>query len=309
MNVTLLLLFGFLFSILAAIGYYFGLSAYIMLILALLLVFFQWLIGPKIIWWTTNMRLLGRNEYPWIWHTVEDLCKRNKLPIPKLALVRTGSPNAMIFGRTPSSATLGITEGLLKILNKDEIKSVLAHEIGHHKNKDMIYLTIAGAIPILMYYIAQSMLWSRSSREDRNAGTAALIGIGAFLVYFITNLLVLYLSRLREYYADDFSGKNYRPKILAGALAKITYGLSISEDKERSGVKYFSIADASSAVHEISRFKDEYADLELNEKELKGAMEWEKRNPFAKLSEVFSSHPLTFKRINELMKLEKEREN
>ena len=306
MGMTMFLIFGFLFAILAVVGYYLNFSVNLMLIFAFILILFQWAIGPKIIWWTTNMQEISRKDYPWIFDVVEKICKKTKTPIPKrIAVVNSGAPNAFVFGRTPSSANLAITRGLLQSLNKDEVTAVIAHEMGHINHKDVVVMTIVGAIPILMYYLAQSMMWGRGTREGKNAGTAALIGLGAFLVYFITNLLVLYLSRLREYYADNFSGKNYRPKALASALAKITYGLSVSPDKEKSGAKYFSIADPSSAVHEMSRFKNEYADLELNEKELKGAMEWEKRNPFARLSEILSSHPLSFKRINELMKMEK----
>jgi heat shock protein HtpX len=306
MNLTLLLLFGFLFGLLAIVGYYFEISSYVIVILAILLVFFQWLIGPNVIWWTTNMRLLKRNEFPWLWETVEELCKKNKVPLPKLALVRSGAPNAFVFGRTPASAVLAVTQGLLNTLSKEEVKAVVAHEIGHIKHKDMIVMTIVASIPVIAYFVARFLIYA-PKKEERRSGGAILVGLIAFVIYFITNLLVLALSRLREYYADRFSGINTKPSLLASALAKITYGLSTSPEKgENAAVRSFYIADPISAVREISKFKREYSDFDLTNEEIKRAMEWEKRNPFVRLSEIFASHPLTFKRILALKELEKE---
>lgn len=305
MSLTLILLFGFLFGLLAAIGYFFDLSGYFVVGLACFLIFLQWLIAPKIIWWTTNMRLLGKNEYPWIWECVKELCKKNKVPIPKIALVRSGAPNAFVFGRTPKSAVLAITQGLLNNLNQEEVKAVIAHEIGHIKHKDMIVMTIVSVIPTLAYFVARFLIFAPTERE-RKSSAAILVGLGAFFIYFISNLLVLALSRLREYYADRFSGTNTKPSLLASALAKITYGLSISSEDKNSAVRSFYIADPVSASFEVSKFSSEYSDLNLNEKELEKAMEWERKNLLIRFLEIFRTHPLTFKRILALKELEKE---
>jgi heat shock protein HtpX len=305
MTLTLLLLFGFLFGILAAVGYYFELSGYLVVGLAVFLIFLQWVIGPKIIWWTTNMKSLGKSEYPWLWETVEEISKKKGVPMPKLALARIGAPNAFVFGRTPGSATLTVTQGLLNSLTKDEVKAVVAHEMGHIKHRDMVVMTIVAAVPIIAYYVAQFLIFAPKSKEERNSG-AALVGIAAFAIYFISNLLVLLLSRLRESYADDFGGRATKPSLLASALAKITYGLSISKEKhENSAVHSFYIVSPLAATGEISRFSNEYADLELTENELQNAIEWEKKNPLVRIMEIFSSHPLTFRRILALKELEK----
>ncbi|MEM5879277.1 MAG: zinc metalloprotease HtpX [Candidatus Aenigmatarchaeota archaeon] len=307
MSLTLFLLFGFLFGLLAAIGYFFDVSGYIIVAMAILLVFIQWLIGPKIIWWTTNMRLLEKNEYPWLWETVQELCRKNKVPIPKIALARVGSPNAFVFGRTPGSAVLTVTQGLLNNLTQEEVKAVVAHEIGHIKHKDMIVMTIVSAIPILAYFVARFLIFAPSRDRRRDVGAAVLVGFVAYIVYLISNLLVLALSRLREYYADRFSGINTKPKLLASALAKITYGLSMSSEKiENSSVRSFFIADPVSATTEVNKLSSEYSDLNLDEGELKKAMEWEKKNPLMRFLEIFRTHPLTFKRILALRNLEKE---
>jgi heat shock protein HtpX len=167
MSITLFLLFGFLFAILAAVGYFFAISGYVIVAVAILMVFFQWLIGPKIIWHTTNMRLLGKDEYPWLRRTVEDLCKKYKVPMPKLALSRVGAPNAFVFGRTPSGATLAVTQGLLDSLTQEEAKSVVAHEVGHIKHKDMVVMTIVSAIPIITYFVARFMLFAPRDSERK----------------------------------------------------------------------------------------------------------------------------------------------
>lgn len=307
MSLTLFLLFGFLFGLLAAIGYFYPISGYLIVLMAVFLVLIQWLIGPKIIWWTTNMRLLEKDEYPWLWETVKELCKKNKVPMPKIALARTGAPNAFVFGRTPSSAVLTVTQGLLNTLTQEEVKAVIAHEIGHIKHKDMIVMTVVSAIPILAYFAARFLIFTPSSERRRDVGAAILVGLMAYIVYLISNLLVLALSRLREYYADRFSGINTKPKLLASALAKITYGLSISSEKaENSAVRSFYIADPVSATTEVKQLASEYSDLSLNERELERAMEWEKKNPLIRFLEIFRTHPLTFKRILALRELEKE---
>ncbi|MEM5772862.1 MAG: zinc metalloprotease HtpX [Candidatus Aenigmatarchaeota archaeon] len=309
MSLTLVLLFGFLFGLLAALGYFFNISGYIIVAIAVLLVLIQWWIGPKIIWWTTNMRLLEKDEYPWIWETVKELCKKNKVPMPKIALARVGAPNAFVFGRTPSSAVLTITQGLLNNLTQEEVKAVIAHEIGHIKHKDMIVMTVVSVIPIIAYFVAEFLISASYRARDRrrDIGAAILVGIGAYVVYLISNLLVLALSRFREYYADRFSGINTKPKLLASALAKITYGLSMSSERiENSSVRSFFIADPISAATEVNKLASEYSDLNLDEKELEKAMEWEKKNLLIRVLEISRTHPLTFKRILALKELEKE---
>ena len=304
MSMTLLLLFGFLFAILAAVGYYFAWSGYLTVGLAVLLVLFQWAIGPAVIRWTTNMRPLARDELPWLQETVRELCRKHRVPMPKLAIARMGAPNAFVFGRTPRGATLVVTQGLLNTLSRDEVRAVVGHEVGHIRHKDMVVMTLASAIPIIAYFVARSLIFA-PSRGDRRAGVAIAIGLGAFLVYFVTNLLVLYLSRLREYYSDHFSGVATRPDSLASALAKITYGLSVAphEEKVSSAARYFYISDPSEATGEVAHFAAHYRDLHISREEVRDAMAWERRNPLMHFMELFRTHPLTYKRIGRLHEL------
>jgi len=305
MSITLLLLFGFLFGLLAAIGYYFELSGYLIVALAIFLVFVEWLVSPALIRWTTNMRPLERGEMPWLKDTIEELCKKNKVHTPKIFIAYSGRPNSFVFGRTPGSAELVVTKGLLNSLTKDEVRAVVAHEVGHIKHKDMVVMTVVGTIPVIAYFIARFLMFTPKRDEKRSVG-AVLIGIAAFFIYAVTNLLVLGLSRLREYYSDRFGGENTKPRDLASGLAKITYGLGIAKENDNESVRSFFIVDPLSAAGEISKFSSEYSDLELSKDELKRAMEWERKNPFARIGEIFSTHPLTYKRILALKELEKE---
>jgi heat shock protein HtpX len=102
----MMLLFGFLFGMIAIVGLYFGLSGYLIVGIAVAMMLIQWAVGPAIIRYTTNMRKIELGEYPWIEQFVTDLCTKHKLKVPKLFVVNSGQPNAFVFGRTNSSATL-----------------------------------------------------------------------------------------------------------------------------------------------------------------------------------------------------------
>jgi len=307
MFLTLAILFGLIFGILAAVGYYFGISGYWIVLIAIIFVLIEWFISPYIIMFTTNMVEADRKKYAWIYETVEELCKKTKTPKPKkIFIANMGAPNAFVFGRTPGSAYLVLTQGLINSLDKEEIKAVIAHELGHINHKDMVVMTIVAAIPVIAYFIARFIIFTPRN-EERNLKAAILVGFLAYIIYFISNLLVLYFSRLREFYADRFSGEHTSPSKLASALAKITYGLSLSEENiKNAAVRPFFIADPLSAAREVSAFEKEYSDLNISKEEVEKAMEWERKNIFARISEIFSTHPLTYKRIKALQELEDE---
>jgi heat shock protein HtpX len=215
-----------------------------------------------------------------------------------------------------------VHDGLLKQLNEDEVRGVIAHELGHIKHKDYIVMTVLSALPLIAYLIAQVALRagmfssvSRGRNKDNNAGII-LIAIGAisFVVYIITFLSVMRLSRLREHFADAYSAyATGSPRSLESGLAKITYGLSISP-KAPEGARAFYIEDPALAKQEVSQImdkKDEY-DLDhdgvLDERELQLAMEKESKSTWVQLNSLFATHPPTFKRILLLKEIEQEME-
>ena len=248
---------------------------------------------------------LNKDEFPWIEETVHEMCIKNRVKIPKITIANTGMPNAFVFGRTSNSATLTLTRGLLKNLTKDEVKAVIAHEIGHIKHNDMVTMTVISVIPTIAYFIAMSTFFGGRSRNQ--GGGAILIGVGAFAIYFITNLLILYFSRLREFYADNFAGRQVKPSLLANALAKITYGLSLQKQEVKSStLRSFYAVDPVASSYEVSKFSSYYKDQHISQEEVEKAMDWERRNSFSKFGEMFRTHPLTYKRIEKLYQLERE---
>ncbi|MCK4669216.1 M48 family metalloprotease, partial [Candidatus Bathyarchaeota archaeon] len=259
---------------------------------------------------------------PWFESTVKELVDKSMMPMPKLAIVPDSTPNAFVFGRTAKSATLAVHEGLLTKLNKDEVKAVIGHELGHVRHKDYIVMTLLSALPLLAYLIARgtwtAARFSGSSRKKEEGSIRAaffLVGIISYIVYIISLLCVMKLSRLREHYADAYSAYvTGSPRSLESALAKITYGLSLSS-KPPSGARAFYIGDpalAKQEIHHIMTKKQEY-DLDkdgvLDERELELAMEKEAKSTWSKINTWFSTHPPTFRRLLLLREIEREMES
>jgi heat shock protein HtpX len=316
-------LVAFIFAaFLAAIMFIIQLDLIYAVILTILFILFQYLIGPPIVRMSTRLKYLEAGENPWLESTVKELADKSGIPVPRLATVPDSSPNAFVFGRTASDATLAVHEGLLRNLNEDEVKGVVGHELGHIKHKDYIIMTIISALPLIAYIIARSTWtvarFSGSSRErDESQMRAALFAIGiiSYIVYIISLLCVMRLSRLREHYADAYSAYiTGSPRSLESALAKITYGLSLSP-KPPSGARAFYIGDPAMAKQEIQTImdkKDEYdlnKDGVLDERELELAMEKEAKSTWTKINTWFSTHPPTFKRILLLHEIEEEMES
>jgi len=320
---TSIFLSAFIFSLfIFGIVYFLELDIFLGLIIAvggsLLFILFQYAIGPAIVASTTRLHYLKPGENPWLESTVRELAEKSGLPLPKLAVVPNNTPNAFTFGRTTKGATLAVHEGLLRQLNQDEIRGVIAHELGHIKHKDYLVMTVLSTLPLIAYMIAQITLragmFSGRRRNEKDSGGAILLVIGAisFAIYLITFLIVMRLSRLREHYADAFSAYlTGSPHHLESALAKITYGLSVSP-KTPEGPRAFYIEDPATAKREISQImqkKNQY-DLDqdgvLDERELHLAMEHESKSTWAKLNYLFATHPATFKRILLLKEIEQE---
>jgi heat shock protein HtpX len=317
---TAVFLVSFIFAaFLALIMFIINLSFIYALIGTLLFVLFQYLVGPAIVAASTRLQYLKSGENPWLETTVKELSDKTAIKMPRLAVVPDSTPNAFVFGRTQSGATLAVHEGLLRNLNEDEVKGVIGHELGHIKHKDYIIMTVLSALPLVAYLIARGT-WQAaafaggSRRKDEGSMRAALVAIGvlSYVVYIVSLLLVMRLSRLREHYADAYSAYvTGSPRSLESALTKITYGLSLSS-KPPSGTRAFYIGDPGQAKQEIQYIiskKEEY-DLDkdgvLDERELELAMEKEAKSTWAKMNSWFSTHPPTFKRVLMLREIEQE---
>jgi heat shock protein HtpX len=285
-----------------------------------LFILFQYLVGPAIVAATARLHYLKPGENQWLESTVKELAEKSGVPMPKLATVPNNTPNAFVFGRSANSATLAVHDGLLRSLNQDEIRGVIAHELGHVKHRDFIVMTVLSALPLIAYLVAQFAFragmissYSRGRNKEDNAGAVLLVvGAVSFLVYIITFLAVMRLSRLREHYADAYSAYlTGSPRSLESGLAKITYGLSISP-KGPEGARAFYIEDPALAKQEVRQIMDNKQDYDLdkdgvlNERELELAMEKESKSTWVQLNSLFATHPPTFKRILLLKEIEQE---
>ncbi len=284
-----------------------------------LFVLFEYLVGPAIVSASTHLHYLTPDENPWLETTVRDLAEKSGLSMPRLATVPNDTPNAFTFGRTTKSATLAVHEGLLRQLNQNEVRGVIAHELGHIRHKDYVVMTVLAALPLLAYLIAQFAFRagflsgrSRGRKSDNSGAALVVIGVVAFIVYVVSFLAVMRLSRLREHYADSYSAYlTTNPRGLQSALAKITYGLSIAPET-RAEARSFYIEDPTLARQEVSSImekKDQY-DLDhdgvLDENELEKAMETEAKSAWVQMNNLFATHPPTFKRILLLREIENE---
>ena len=304
-------MFGILYGVITGMGTWMGAgSAWFYIILAFVFIGFQYLISPAIVGWTMKIKWVSEKEEPELHRMVAELANEAHLPKPKVGISQLAIPNAFAFGRTRRDGRVCVTRGILKLLSRDELKAVLGHEISHIRHRDMAIITLLSAIPLMLYWIAWGMMLGGGGRRQ-GGGYAALIGLGAFLLYFITNLLVLYGSRIREYYADLGSVRlGNMPHDLATALYKLVYGnarLRNSEELKRvEGVKAFFVNDPSRAWYEIRELSQIDQDMSgtINYDELMALRQKEvKLGTSHKLMELFTTHPNMLKRIKHLSTL------
>ena len=309
------LMFAILYGIFVGIGYYLqitGLYFYLFMIgIAAGIVLIQYVIGPKIVEWSMRIKYVSEQEYPRLHQMVMDLAEKAGLPNkPKIGISQLPIPNAFAFGRTKRASRVCVTKGLLDLLSEDELKAVLGHELSHIKHRDVAVITMLSVIPMICYMIYISFLLGGMGRRDRDSGAAIAIGILALVVYFITNLLVMYGSRIREYYADQGSAElGNQPYYLATALYKLTVSTARTPKqalKQTQGMKAFFINDPSRAMYEVRELKDIDLDMSgtIDQNELM-MLSTKKISLKAsdKLVEILSTHPNVVKRIKHLASL------
>ncbi len=317
----------FLLAILVLIDYFLDFDffpyGFIVLVLVCLgFILLQWLVSPAIVRWAARItHYLERQENPWLYDTVAKLAVKAQVPMPRIAIINDSTPNAFVFGRTLQSSTLAVHMGLLQQLSQTEIEAVLGHELGHLRNHDVITMTLVSAIPIIAYVGARGGLeltrstgGSKGKGKGEGVALAIAIAILSYAVYYISQLLVLRLSRTREFYADSYSAAiTGNPRHLRSALVKIAYGLSLAPDKSApSGLRAFFIGDPVKAVEDNAEMRAKLSqwdldrDGEIDEYELRKAMESEASNPWVRANELLSTHPPMYKRILLLEQLEEE---
>ena len=195
---------------------------------AAVLNFVSYFFSDKIALATYRAQPISREDLPRVYNIVERLTQKVSLPMPKVYLIPTDSPNAFATGRNPNHASVAVTQGILGLLNDEELEGVLAHELGHVRNRDILISSIAATLAGAITYLASIAKWGMifggmrgGDREERGGGGIAAIAM-IFLAPFAAMLIQLAVSRSREYGADD-TGAHWtgNPYALASALSKI----------------------------------------------------------------------------------------
>lgn len=200
----------------------------IALIFATLLNFTSYWFSDKVVLTLYGAKKVERNEAPTLHRMVEELCGEEGLPKPQVCIIPSSAPNAFATGRSPSSAAVAVTEGIMNLLSERELKGVLSHELAHIKNRDTLIATvaatIAGAITMLANMARWAAIFGGFGRDEEERGGVIGMLFMAILAPIAALLIQLAISRQREYAADATGAKLSKdPLSLASALEKLTY--------------------------------------------------------------------------------------
>ena len=217
-------LIGILFAV--------GLSLALVLVIGVVLIFCQYWFSAKIAMYAMHAKEVTPEQAPQLHGVVDRLCALADMPKPKVAIATTDIPNAFATGRSPKSAVVCVTTGLLRRLDEPEVEAVLSHEISHVAHRDVAVMTIASGLGMIAGLLTRVMFYSEIFGGGRGGGNnsqsqAALVEMIILLVsvvvYFVSYLLTMALSRYRELAADRSGALLIgRPSLLASALVKIT---------------------------------------------------------------------------------------
>ena len=299
-------MFAIMYAILAMVARSAGIAGFLpYIVLAGFMLFIQYMVGPALVQFSMKVKYLAPGEHDELRQMVAELATRAGIPRPRVGISRVPVPNAFAFGRWGGDGRVCVTEALLGLLSRDELRAVLGHEISHLRHRDVAIITMLSVIPMILWYMAWHLMFAGNRRSG--GGNVALIGLVAFLLYFVTNLLVLYGSRIREYYADLGSVRlGSAPQHLASALYKLVYGgarVPKESLKRIEGYKAFFASDPSRAMRELRDLTQVDQDMSgtIDQAELMSLRTKEVHLGFSdKLMEVMSTHPNMVKRIKHL---------
>jgi len=308
---TLGLLSSFVFGIVILVLLYSStIDIYFAIGLTIGINFILWLIGPYlsdlINKWFHKVRFLSKEEvllqYPEVGQIIEQVSTQYKFKFPKIGIIPDKNPTAFTYGSGRFNSRIILTEGIFHFLNPQEARAVVAHELGHIVNRDFIVMMIASTLVQILYQIYATLIRAKGKKS----GLPKLIALASYVLYIIGIYLLYYLSRTREYLADEFSTKFTEPNDLSNALIKIAYGIVMAEDDNRGkallqSTRHLGILDVKNAKHYGITSYITHNDPNV----LAEVMVFDKVNPWAKLAELNSTHPLTGNRIDHLSDISK----
>ncbi len=247
-----------------------------------------------------------------LWEMIQVRAKEAGVGLTKIGVLQTDEINAFVYGYGKKKGRLVLTQGLLKHLDFDEVEGVVGHELGHVRHRDMSITLMLIAVPLLISSLYRFSFYTsgRGRRDRNNTWLIIVIIILFFATYFASILLMRYVSRIREYYADAHSVELLKdPRPIVQGLAKLTYKNAITEDtiiKTRTNTHALMIVSPMASAHQADEARktiaevkvdlDKYGDVggaDIDEEKLEDAMEKELKGG----ESIMRTHPLTAKRI------------
>jgi len=273
-----------LYLIFISVLAYLGVGFIPITIIASLMILAQWFFSDKIVLWSSGAKIVTREQYPDLHEVVERIVARNNLPKPKIAVVNTTMPNAFATGKSPKSSVVVVTVGLLDLLETEELEGVIAHELTHIRNRDVLVLTLASLFSTVAWYLMQFGFYGGmgygygggGGRSRDNSGLAIIIVmIVAILTWLVSFLIIRAISRYREFAADRGSAQlTGNPAKLASALLKIR------GDMKKIPTKDLRQVEGLNAFFIVPAFTG------------------------SSISNLFATHPPVQKRVERLLKME-----
>ena len=268
----------------------------------------QWLISPYLVAAIYRVRPILQSENPRLYNTVKELSRKSGIKMPRLMLARIPIPNAFAYGSPIAGSRVAVTEGLMKTLEMEEVEAIIGHELGHLKHRDVQVMMFVSILPAIFYFIGYSMILSSmfGGRRGNSGSVAVVIGIVSIFLYWILTLFTLYLSRLREYYADRHSAS-----VVKGGSRKLSEGLAkiVHESRRVKGrapksgqlnsFKALFISDPDRAASDAKAM----AQIGIGDQALVDKVLDRKVTGLDKFLELFSTHPNIVKRLRALQRL------
>ncbi len=245
-NLKTVALMALLGGIFVALGYFFfgQQGAAIALGFAVVLNFFMYWFSDKIAIKAARARPVTESELPDVYSIVRSLVMRAEMPMPDIYLIDSKQPNAFATGRNPKNAAVAVTTGIIEALNYQELEGVLAHELSHVQNRDILISSVAATIGVAMSFLARMAFWGSLGRRSNN-GLTAIAGLAAIIIAPLVAVVIrMAISRSREFEADR-SGSELTgsPLNLASALNKLYEGTARHPMDVGAGASTLFIAD------------------------------------------------------------------
>jgi heat shock protein HtpX len=275
---------GLLYIVFLSVLAYIGLGFLPITIIALIMIMAQWYFSDKIVMWSAGAKVVTREQFPELHNLVERIVARNNLPKPKIAVINSRMPNAFATGKGPKSSVVAVTTGLMDTLNTEELEGVIAHELTHIRNRDVLVLTLASLFSTVAWYLMQFGFYGGlygggmgygGNRNNNSAGAMIIVIAVALLTWVVSFLIIRAISRYREFAADRGSAQmTGKPIELANALMKISgtmKNVPTRDLRQEEGLNAFFIVPALSG---------------------------------STIGNLFSTHPPIQKRVQKLMEME-----